>query len=98
MREPHAGEKAYKLYTQPQTFDEKMAHAQELQKAHDIKNVTIAVDSMEELAHRKFGRLPNMVYIVDKKATIIFKSMWTRSEQVAEVLEELVREDQPAAS
>ena len=95
-REPHAGEKEFARYAQPTSFEEKMAHAQELQKTRRIDKVTVAVDGMEEKAHRSFGRLPNMAYVVDKQGAIVFKSMWTRFEDIDAVLAELLAEDDAA--
>lgn len=93
VREPHPGEKAFKQYLQPSSFEEKLAYAKELEANRGIRRVTVAVDGMEEQAHRKFGRLPNMAYVVDTQGTIVFKAMWTRAEEIEKVLQELLREE-----
>jgi hypothetical protein len=51
----------------------------------------VLVDGMDEAAHRRFGRLPNMVYVVDMTGRIVYKSMWTRHQELREFLRELLQ-------
>ena len=92
VREPHAGEARFWRYKQPRTLDEKRANAQLLVKQKKLR-MPVLVDEMDELAHRRLGRLPNMIYVVDITGHIVYKSMWTRPDEVRAFLKELVTHD-----
>ena len=103
VREPHAGEARFWRYKQPTTMEEKLANARLLIRQKNMK-MPVLMDGMDEAAHRRFGRLPNMVYVVDMKGRIVYKSMWTRHQELREFLKELLqtrddsRSDQKMAS
>ncbi len=88
VREPHAGEARFWRYKQPQTYQEKQSNARKLLQQKKIE-MPLLVDDMDELAHRRFGRMPNMCYVIDKRSRIVYKSMWTRPQELRQVLLEL---------
>ncbi len=71
-------------------MEEKLANARLLIQQKNVK-MPVLVDGMDETAHRRFGRLPNMVYVVDMKGRIVYKSMWTRPQELREFLGEIVQ-------
>jgi hypothetical protein len=95
VREPHAGETGFRQYRKHEDFEHKMSYAREL---IDIKGLSmpVAVDGMDEAVHAILGDLPNVVYVVDKTGTIVFKAPWLDAAEVDRVLAELVTKDDPA--
>ncbi len=71
VREAHPG----KAVPQPQTFDEKMAHAQLLRDVHGFE-FEVAVDDIDGTLHRALSPKPNSAYILDKDGTILFRAQW----------------------
>ncbi len=96
VREPHPREPAFRQYQQPRTLKERRRHAQELAQTRKMA-ATLVVDTMEDEVSRQFGSLPNMVYILDRQGTVVYKATWTMAEKVDRVLEELTREVVPSA-
>ncbi len=72
VREAHPGE----YYPHHDTFERKLAHAREMQRVFEMRR-PILVDDLSGTAHRAFGGLPNMTYIVNSAHTIAFRSDWT---------------------
>ena len=89
VREPHPGEARFWRCKQPRTYQEKQSNARNLVRQKKIE-MPLLVDGMDETAHRRFGRMPNMCYVIDKQGRIVYKSMWTRPEELREVLQELM--------
>ncbi len=71
VREAHPG----KAVPQPQTFDEKMAHAQLLRDLHGFE-FEVAVDDIDGALHRALSPKPNSAYVLDKDGTILFRAQW----------------------
>lgn len=95
--EPHAGENRFKQYSQHTSYEHKMGYACELVDSRSMK-VPVLVDGFDEAIHGMFGRLPNMVYVIDKTGRVVYKSTWTLDEELEKVLEELTMEDRAALS
>ncbi|MEE8442491.1 MAG: hypothetical protein V3S37_01970 [Dehalococcoidia bacterium] len=92
-REPHAGENRFKQYSQHTSYEHKMGYACELVDTDNMK-VPVLVDGFDEAVHEQFGRLPNMVYVIDRAGRIVYKSTWTMYDKLEEVLQELKAEDE----
>ncbi|MFQ5544973.1 MAG: TlpA family protein disulfide reductase [Acidiferrobacterales bacterium] len=71
-------------------MEEKLANARLLIQQKKVE-MPVLVDGMDEAAHRRFGRLPNMVYVIDLTGRIVYKSMWTRHQELREFLRELLQ-------
>jgi peroxiredoxin len=84
-RETHPGEniRAHKSY------DEKVKHARLFKEAEKVK-LRLLVDSLTGKIHKKYGMLPNMVYIINKEGRIVYKASWTDAREVEGVLENLL--------
>ena len=92
-REPHPGKTRYH---QPTTYEERMAYAQELQTAYQVSH-PIWVDEMSDTVRKLYGGRPNMVYIVDKRGLIIYKSSWTQPDDIETVLANLGEREEARA-
>jgi hypothetical protein len=94
VREAHPGEGAYREFSQPQEFDQKLVYARRLVATEDF-TCPVLVDGMDEAVHRQYGSLPNMVYVIDKTGKIAYKATWTLAEELDQILAELTG-DEPA--
>src|SRR5512146_1706982 len=50
----------------------------------------IIVDDTSGKIHRKYGKLPNPTYVIDRSGRVAFRSLWTRPPVVEDALEELL--------
>lgn len=85
VREAHPGEH----YPQHDTFEGKLQHAHEMRRIFEMRR-PILVDDLTGTAHRAFGGLPNMTYIVNSAHTIVFRSDWTDAPTVRAALDYLL--------
>jgi hypothetical protein len=71
VREAHPGN----AVPQPQTIEQKMAHAQLLRDIQGIE-FEVAVDDIDESFHRALGPKPNSAYVLGNDGTILFRAQW----------------------
>ncbi|PZC44042.1 MAG: hypothetical protein DK306_001944 [Chloroflexi bacterium] len=94
VSEPHAGERGFRDYTQPGTYDERALYAQELVTLKGISG-PVLVDGMDDATRAALGGLPNVVYVVGKDGRVHYKSSWADADKVDRALAELVTGDDP---
>ena len=83
VREAHPG----KSVPQPQSMDEKLAHAEQLSDLHGF-NFEVAVDDIDGAFHRALSPKPNSAYIVDSEGAIVFRAQWANDTKgLAEAME-----------
>jgi hypothetical protein len=85
VREAHPGER---IPAHDSTSD-KVAAAWLLRKEEQLE-MPVVVDDLRGSIHRKYGKLPNPAFLIDKSGRIAFRSMWTNPEELAAALEELL--------
>lgn len=91
VREAHPGEHV----PQPDTAEEKLAHAAALKEQFDIP-WTVATDGVEGAVHRALDPKPNAAYLVDTHGIIAFRSLWAGDERgISEALGSVVRGETP---
>lgn len=95
VREPHPGERAFKQYSQPERFEERMAHAKELVEKKNMAG-PVLVDTMDNAFRTALGNLPNVVYVVGKDGKVHYKASWADADKVDKALAELVTADDPS--
>ena len=71
VRDAHPGKAA----PQPETPDEKMAHAGQLRDLHGFE-FEVAVDDIRGTLHRALSPKPNSAYVLGKGGTILFRAQW----------------------
>ncbi|MBI2918269.1 MAG: hypothetical protein HYY01_09760 [Chloroflexi bacterium] len=91
-REPHPAEN----YPHHTSYEQKLRHAAHCRQQDGI-TMPIIVDSLDGEIHRAYGTLPNMVYIIDRRGRIFFRSQWTQHREIREALEELILIEQARA-
>ncbi|MFQ5973530.1 MAG: TlpA family protein disulfide reductase [Alphaproteobacteria bacterium] len=75
VREAHPAEH----YPQPETAEEKLAHARILKEQHEIP-WTVAADDIDGTLHRGLDSKPNAAYLIDVDGTIAFRALWAGDE------------------
>lgn len=88
-REAHPGDKLA-AHT---SYEDKVKAAELLRDAEDI-DIPIIVDEVNGSIHRKYGKLPNPTFIIDKSGRIAFRSLGTRSSVIHSALDELLEVQQ----
>jgi len=89
VREAHPGEN----FPHHASFEQKLAHARKLRELERVE-IPILLDDLAGTAHRAYGLLPNMVYLIERGGTIVYKSDWTDSQELDGVCESLLRLDE----
>lgn len=89
VREAHPGEKL----PAHSSFKGKVRAAERFRNEEDV-SMPIIIDDVEGKIHRKYGKLPNPTYVIDKSGRVAFRSLWTRPAIIEDALEELLTEEQ----
>src|SRR3954453_12397418 len=85
IREAHPGEKL----PSHQSYQDKVHAAKEFQDAEDVE-MTILIDDVDGRVHRKYGKMPNPTYLIDKSGRVAFRSLWSKVSSLSDALEELL--------
>jgi peroxiredoxin len=84
VREAHPGEEL----PAHQSMDDKIRAAEVLRDEDDVE-MPIVVDDLRGSIHKKYSKLPNATFIIDKSGRVAFRCLWTDPDIVEEALEEL---------
>ncbi len=71
-REAHPGEH----FPAHRTFEQKLHHARVFAERWQIQR-PVLVDDLDGTLHRRFGLLPNMVYLISQAGRVLFRADWT---------------------
>lgn len=71
-REAHPGEN----YPAHRSFEQKLAHARAFKTELKVER-PIAVDDLTGTAHKLYGSLPNMTYLISRGGRVLFRADWT---------------------
>jgi peroxiredoxin len=85
VREAHPGERVSSHHS----MEEKTRVAEMLRDEEDVE-IPIIVDELRGPIHRKYGKLPNATFLIDKSGRIAFRALWTRPSVVEDTLEALL--------
>lgn len=85
VREAHPGEKI----PAHDSAGEKTTAAKLLRDEEEIE-MPVVVDDLSGSIHRKYSRLPNPAFLIDKSGRVAFRSMWANPEELAAAIEELL--------
>jgi len=92
VREAHPGENL----PHHTSWEHKLAHARKLRDLERVK-IPILVDDLQGTTHKAYGLLPNMVYLIDRDGTVVYKSDWTDAAELDGMCESLIRLDKMKA-
>ncbi|MGB0391931.1 MAG: TlpA family protein disulfide reductase [Salibacteraceae bacterium] len=82
VREAHPGGRTRELVS----FEEKMNNAKATGRLYN-ENRQVLVDSLEGTAHKLYGSMPNMTYVIGIDGIIKFRANWTNIEALKKVLQ-----------
>ena len=85
VREAHPGERI----PAHQSDDDKRRAAELFRDEEDVE-MAVLVDDLDGRVHRKYGKMPNSTYVIDKSGRVAFRSLWTKASAIDEALEELL--------
>lgn len=85
VREAHPGENL-----PAHGSDSDKRRAAECLRDEESLEYTILLDELSGRVHRKYGKMPNPTYLIDKSGRIAFRSLWSRVTAIREALEELL--------
>jgi hypothetical protein len=71
-REAHPGEN----YPAHGSFEQKLAHARAFRAEFKVER-PILVDDLTGTAHKLYGSLPNMTYLIGRGGRVLFRADWT---------------------
>jgi peroxiredoxin len=85
IREAHPGEKlpAHK------TYEDKVHAAKTFRNEEDME-MRILVDDVDGKVHKKYGKMPNPTYLIDKSGRVAFRTLWSKVNSLSAALEELL--------
>jgi peroxiredoxin len=85
VREAHPGEKL----GHHASLQDKRQAAEFFGEEEEIE-MPVLVDELDGRVHRKYGKMPNATYLVDKSGRVAFRSLWSKVSLLEEALEELL--------
>src|SRR6185312_5594114 len=85
VREAHPGEQL----SAHRTDSHKQEAARRLRDEEEIE-MPIVVDDLRGSIHRKYSRLPNPAFLVDKSGRVAFRTMWSKPDEIESAIEELL--------
>jgi hypothetical protein len=87
-REAHPGEG----FPHHASWEQKRAHAINLREQEKVR-LPILIDDLAGTVHRAYGQLSNMIYLIDRDGTIVYKSDWTNADDLDGMCRSLIRLD-----
>jgi len=64
--------------------------AAELLRTEEEIDIPVLVDDLKGTVHRKYSKLPNPAFIIDKSGRIAFRAMWSQPNVIEDALEQLL--------
>ena len=89
VREAHPGE----VIPAHRSMREKIEAARLLRDEEDMQ-MPILVDDLRGSIHRRYSRLPNPSFLIDKSGRVAFLSLWSKPEAIGAAIEELLEVEQ----
>ena len=86
VRESHPGEN----FPHHTSIEQKVAHAEKLTEQEKVR-LRILVDDLHGTVHRAYGLLSNMIYLVDREGTVVYKSDWSDAAELDQMCTSLIR-------
>jgi len=81
VREAHPGSRTKQITS----FTEKMDNAKSISKLYNEQR-EVLVDTVDGFAHKLYGSMPNMTYVIGKNGIIKFRANWTNIDALKKVL------------
>ncbi len=85
IREAHPGEKLPAHHS----LEDKV-HAAEVFRDEEDVEMPILIDDLDGKVHKKYGKMPNATFLIDKSGRVAFRSLWSKVNSLSVALEELL--------
>ena len=85
VREAHPGERI----PAHRSMREKLRAARLLRDEEEME-MPVIVDDLRGSIHRKYSRLSNPAFLIDKAGRVAFRSMWAKANELGEAIEQLL--------
>lgn len=85
VREAHPGERI----PAHRSMRHKMEAARQLRDEEEIV-MPVVVDDVRGSIHRKYSRLPNPAFLIDKAGRVAYRCMWAKPDELGSAIEELL--------
>ena len=85
VREAHPGE----VIPAHQSMREKIEAARLLRDEEDM-HMPVIVDDLRGSIHRKYSKLPNPAFLIDKSGRVAFLSLWSKPAGLGQAIQELL--------
>lgn len=72
------------------SLDDKIRAAHLLRDEEELA-MPVLVDDLRGAIHRKYSRLPNPAFLIDKTGRVAFRCRWAQAEKLGKAIEELLR-------
>jgi Iodothyronine deiodinase len=92
-REAHPGEN----YSHHRSFEQKKEYGKKLRELDKVTEIPILLDDIDGSTHLAYGSLPNMVYLINREGTVVYKSDWTDAHEIDGMCASLLRLDEMKA-
>src|SRR5215831_10702486 len=86
VREAHPGEKL----GAHRSMHDKIRAARMLRDEEELQ-MPVVVDDVRGSIHRKYSRLPNPAFLIDKSGRVAFRCMWAKADDLGAAIEELLQ-------
>ena len=84
IREAHPGAKTPQITT----MKEKIEHAKLTDKYYDERR-EVLIDTVNGDAHKLYGSMPNMTYVIGKNGLVKFRANWTNIDALKSILKDI---------
>jgi peroxiredoxin len=85
VREAHPGEDI----PAHESMDDKFRSAELFRDEEDLK-MPLLVDDLRGSVHRKYGKLPNPSYLIDRSGRVAFRALWAQPDVIENAIKELL--------
>lgn len=85
VREAHPGDEI----AAHESMAEKVRAAEILREQEDLE-FPIVVDDLRGSIHRRYGKLPNPAFLIDKSGRVAFRCLWAQAGAIEEALQQLL--------
>jgi peroxiredoxin len=85
VREAHPGDEI----PAHQSMNDKLRAAEILKQEENLE-LPILIDDLKGSVHRKYGKMPNSSFLIDKSGRVAFRALWSEPHVLREAIEQLL--------
>src|SRR5579863_3911705 len=89
VREAHPGDEIQAH----QSMTDKV-HAAEILRGEEDVQIPILIDDLKGSVHKRYGKMPNPTFVIDKSGRVAFRCLWTQPGVIEEALKQLLEAEE----